>query len=123
MQREEFEKQTQANFETSQSLADDAERLPYPALTLFGLDSLLRLVEREDEEVLQSEIVGLLAKEHGWLTAPLKRSVARRLKLPPLVLKEKDLESLLAVNDRLSVYRELLERVKNDPTILAELPA
>ena len=50
---------------------------PYPALTLFGLDALLRLVEREDEEVLQSEIVNLLAKEHNWPVIPLKRSVAR----------------------------------------------
>jgi len=33
------------------------------------------------------------------------------------------LESLLGVNDRLSVYRELLERVKADPSVLADLRA
>jgi hypothetical protein len=123
LQRDEYEKQTQANFETSQALAGEAERLPYPAVTLFGLDSLLRLVEREDEEVLQAEIAGHLAKEHGWPTVALKRSVARRLQLPPLVLRPAALESLLKVNDRLSVYQELLARVKTNPALLADLPA
>jgi hypothetical protein len=135
LQKDAYEKQTRENFETSQSLADDTERLAYPALTLFGLDSLLRLVEREDEEVLQSDIVALLAKEKGWPVVTLKRSVARRLKVPPLILGQVEangvpgpvaiaaLEALMAVNDRLFIYSELLRRLQNEPGALADLRA
>lgn len=135
VEREGWEKKTADDFKTSQDLALDEERLNYPALTLFGLDALLKLVEREDEEVLQAEIVSYLAKEKGLPTVTIKRSIARKLGVPALLLGEPAgagiaanssiaaLERLIAINDRLNIYVELLARVKADPFALSDLRA
>lgn len=105
----------------------------YPAVTLFGLDELVHLVEGEEESEIQSEIVKHLASENDMAVRVLRPSVARRYSAPRVLPLKKDTtsarEALLLglgriseLNDRLTVYSTFASHVRNTPSLTCEFP-
>lgn len=105
----------------------------YPAVSLFGLDELVRMVEAEDESEIQGEIVAHMAAEHGLTIKRLRPSIARRYGAPRILPYSKDLsssrENLLKAlewvqerNDRLVVYATFATQVKNSPALDCDFP-
>ena len=128
-EKEVWEAKTASDFAESQATIPEGDRLPYPPATFFGLDELVRLVEREDEMNLQGEIVAALAPAHGFGIRRLRALDARsggwpRI-LPVMNGRDSARESLAAglrklkdVNDRLFVYNELAERLEREPALV-----
>jgi len=125
--RELYVEKTRLDFSVSQENALPGQKLTYEALTLFGLDELIAVVEWDEEAEIQGEIVALLAEENGFGAKKLRPSVARREKLPtvlPFADKEKPIsrESILAglglvlnLNDRLTIYGQAREIILKNP--------
>ncbi|MCG3203707.1 MAG: hypothetical protein KCHDKBKB_00379 [Elusimicrobia bacterium] len=122
-----WESKTLADFSHTQSTVPEAERLTYQPVTLFGMDALVFLVEDEEEQSIQAEIVKFYSQEHGFKFKTLSPSQARLKKIPPVIpyLGENEfparervleaLEKIKIINDRLSVYVNMEEKLKQDP--------
>lgn len=124
-EKEAWEEKTKMDFSQSD--------YTYPAVSLFGLDELVRLVEAEDEAEIQSEIVAHMAPDDNLAIKRLRPSVARRYSAPRVIPYVKtpstSRENLLAAlgkiqekNDRLSVYVAFATHVKITPDLNCDFP-
>ncbi len=116
---EELKKQAMMDFQESQATTPDMEKLDYEPLVLFGMESLIALLNNEEEMKLQSEILLQLSKIHRISVVKLKPSAARLKGLPfvipvsnvdTLPMKKAILEGISLLenfNDRLNVYRSM----------------
>lgn len=130
-----WEEKTTLDYAASQATVPEGEGLRYPPLSLFGLDDLVRLVERDDEIKLQGEIVETLAKQGAFSIRTLSPVDARAGEWPRVLPVSGDsggsdrdrvlagLHALKAVNDRLFIYTRLLERLEKSPSLVPPLPA
>jgi hypothetical protein len=126
-EKDRWREKTAADFALSQGTLPQEDQLNYPPLTMFGLDSLAFQVEDEEEMDVQGEIVSLLARDAGLGVHKVRASVAREMKIPrvlPYVMGSgkisRDavvaaLDKIKAMNDRLTVYHTLEERIRQDP--------
>lgn len=114
---------TAIDFTVFQASTEAGSALNYKPVTLFGLEDLVQLVQKEEEMNVQSEIVKTLADQGNFSTKTLRAGKARELGLP-LVLPlagegeprdrvKKGVEEVLKINDRLFVYRDLLAQLEN----------
>lgn len=105
----------------------------YPAVTLFGLDELVHLVEGEEEAEIQGEIVKHLASENNMSVKLLRPSVARRYLAPRILPLKKEasssrealllaLERIHELNDLLSVYTSFASYVRNTSSLNCDFP-
>jgi hypothetical protein len=118
-----WKEKTAVDFAGYQENAGKDGALTYPPVTLFGLDELVQLVQNEEEIQMQGDIVKALANEHGFEIKMLGAARARELKLPTVLplsegadLRERvrlGLENLLRINERLFIYRNLLNEMNN----------
>lgn len=119
-----WEQKTARDMEESQKVEGGA-RLAYPALVLFGLETLVGLLEREQEAEDQAAILRHLARRAGLKVLELPPAKARATGVPRVLPIEKSegtpsasgmasaLKTVLAANDRLTVYAELLKTVES----------
>jgi hypothetical protein len=131
-ERVKWERKTLADFDAAQASLPDGRKIAYPPVSAFGLDELVRRLEREQEERDQGEILEALAPSLSLDVRALRPSDARRRGLParlPLAAPAGDgesgrvrrgLEALLRVNDRLTVYAELMRELPKVADRLAE---
>jgi len=126
LEEQRWRQKTLDDFQKTQGLAEPKDRLPYLPVTFFGLDELVSLVEHETEMSIQSEILETLAQQHGLGVRRLRPFVARSQKLPvvlpvadgPTEPKRALMEGILSLrklNDRLSVYNEVYDRLAGHP--------
>jgi hypothetical protein len=124
-----WREKTLDDFNLSQATLEEADQLKYKPISLFGLDELVALVEKEEEYDVQGEIAALLSGQNGFPTKKLTPALARELNVPPVLpvdgdasLPERDrvikgIETLLAHNENLFVYTDLLKRLKQDENV------
>ncbi len=118
-----WKEKTAADFAAYQANAEPGSELTYQPVTLFGLDDLVQLVQKEEEMNVQSDIVKTLADQGNFSTKTLRAGKARELGLPivlplsgegePRERVKRGVEELLTINDRLFVYRDLLAQLEN----------
>ena len=97
--------------------AEGAIKIPYPPVLLFGMDSVVELLQKEDEIAAQSDILGALSSTLPVNLVKLSPAVAREAGLPrqvPLAgggtmgdRLTSGLQAVLSINDRLTVYADL----------------
>ncbi len=108
--------------DTAQAQAvEGAIKIPYPPVLLFGMDALVDLVRMEQEEADQGAVVESVAADAGINVLSLRPSRARAARLPtrvpwagsgtPAERLRRGLKDVLAANDRLTVYADLLARL------------
>lgn len=131
-EKQRWEEKTREDFARAQENSGSSS-MNYAPVTLFGLDELVALVEDEEEIQIQGEIVKHLAREYGLETRVLRPSQARPLKLPTILPFSQEnhstsverltrgLERLGDINDRLSVYGKLTERLQKEVTLPSQL--
>ena len=100
-------------------------KIPYPPTLLFGMDSLVELINKEEEEADQGVVLESMAGAGGFVVLSLSPSEARIAGLPgrlplagtgaPSDRLRSGIKTLLAANDRLTVYAELLKRLETGP--------
>jgi hypothetical protein len=110
-------------FSEAQEATDEKHRLTYDPVLLFGLDSLVDLLNAEEERSQQSEIAKTLCKKAGIHIVTVKPSKARRLDIPYLiphggadskVTRDSILagiDRLLKLNPALSLFADLKKQV------------
>jgi len=117
---------TLADFHKGQELALEGERVDYEPVALFGLNDLVAIVEKIEEESLQSEVAEAIAKLNKLPYRKIGPWLGRTQGLPrllPLDAAEKDrrasilkgLRRLHEINDRLTVFNAALERLSTAP--------
>jgi hypothetical protein len=111
------------DFKEAQEPLPQKERLSYLPEVLFGLDRLVELLEREQEEADQGMILEALSGPAavGVRRIPVSRARAEKVPallpyvedagLPPREALREGVRRVLAANDRLSVYAELAKRL------------
>jgi hypothetical protein len=108
------------NRDTAQAQAvEGGMKIPYAPVLLFGMDVLVDLMQKETEEADQGAVVESMAKTAGVRVLSLPLSKARTLGVPaklPFLGAGADglrqgLKAVLAANDRLTVYAELLQKL------------
>jgi hypothetical protein len=124
-----WEAKTAGDFAESQKGLEPPQRLSYEPLTLFGLDELAEVVERDEESEIQSEIVRLLSTTSRIPVKRLPPDRARRQQLPTVLPVEdvpalsaresllRGLSKLESVNDRLFVYQRVKQMLLDHPDI------
>jgi hypothetical protein len=111
--------------DTAQAQAvEGGMKIAYPPVLLFGMDALVELVHREEEESDQGAVMESLGGAGGFTVVSLSPSRARALGLPsrlpvagegaPRDRLLAGVRAVLAANDRLTVYEELRKRVEKD---------
>jgi hypothetical protein len=120
---ERWREKSAADFVAAQEPLAADKKLAYGPLTLFGMDSLVALLEAEREQEVQMEVFRTLAKGLDVEIYHLKPHLAREQGLPAYLPLERQrsrpirerlqggLRQLLAANDQLTLYRELSERL------------
>ena len=99
-------------------------KIPYPPVLVFGLDEAVDMIQAEEESTVQAAVLAALAPQLTLSVVRLSPARARAAGLPraaPLSgngpaderLKT-GLKTVLAANDRLTVYAELLKKVESD---------
>lgn len=118
-----FEQKTRTDFETLKSGSADPTVFSYDPETFFGLDELVRLLEEEEEQAIQSDIVAAMAPALNLPIVTVAPWIARKFKIPRVVpgiqslqsyrrdLLLSGLKSIESANPRLSVYVEWGKRV------------
>jgi hypothetical protein len=130
---DELAEKTTADFELSQATLPENEQLKYSPVHIKGLDELVRFVEADDESALQSEVLEAIAKEHDMSLTRLGPWKARQQSLPRLLPVENGegrsareavlagLKKLKTLNDRLTVYNDVLDRLSADSRLAVEI--
>ena len=100
-----------------------AIKILYPPILLFGMDSVVELLQKEDEIAAQSDILGALSPTLPVNLVKISPSVSRETGLPrqvPLAgggtmgdRLTSGLEAALSVNDRLTIYADLLKTARD----------
>ncbi|HOW28010.1 MAG TPA: CpXC domain-containing protein [Elusimicrobiota bacterium] len=128
-EKEKWEKQTVTDFQKSQDASPEEEKIKYPPVIFFGLDTLVSLLSKEQEEQDQGEIAASLAVSAGIKIARLSPSLARRSGVPailPYVSHERKspsqqilegLHRIVKANDRLSVYLQWKDDLPKSPAL------
>jgi hypothetical protein len=96
--------------------------IPYPPELLFGMESVVDILSAEQESADQSAILDALAPSVPVEVLRLPPAQARAAGLPrstplsgegsPVDRLSRGLRAVLAANDRLTVYKELLDKVE-----------
>jgi Zn ribbon nucleic-acid-binding protein len=122
---ETWKAKTATDFAAFQENAGPDNQLKYKPVTLFGLDELVQLVQKEEEMNIQADIVKALSDENHFAVKTLRPGQARELGLPVVLplsddtsldLRERvkqGVEKLLQTNDLLFVYRQLLKELND----------
>lgn len=125
-EREKYQAQAASDFSKALNEQDEGGRFSYEAVALFGLDELVAYVEHDEESRLQSEIAEALSRDNGIPVRKLSPFNARKRFLPTVLplpngadqsLRDRllrGLEALQSLNDRLTVYNEAHEKIRND---------
>jgi hypothetical protein len=134
-QAEELTKITLQGFREAQDVFDASKRLDYEPELFFGLESLVRLLQADEEQHEQSDVAKAVCKEHQIPVAVLRPSFARKQKLlravpggenmkalsRPAVLQ--GLSQLLKANPLLTLYAALQKKIEADPSWSLTLPS
>lgn len=122
-EEEKWRDKTREDFAAAQNLIESGQRLAYPPVTLFGMDTLVELLRKEQESFDQAAIVESLAGPLDFQSRRLPPSLARKWSLPPVlplagpaddgadVRFKRGLERVIKANDRLTVYAELRDQL------------
>jgi hypothetical protein len=99
-------------------------KIPYPPVLAFGLDEAVDLIQAEEESTVQAAVLATLAPQLPADVVRLSPAKARAAGLPraaPLsgsgTADERliaGLKAVLAANDRLTVYADLLRKVETE---------
>ncbi|MCB4755638.1 MAG: CpXC domain-containing protein [Elusimicrobia bacterium] len=128
-QRTQWAKKTEEDYKELQRGLTQEDMLKYKPVTLFGLDELVRVVEEDDEESVQTEIASTLSEQHDLPVYKLKLSFARQLNLPAILPYKRDphlsktdsitagLQQLESINDRLFLFHKALETLAANPNL------
>ncbi len=96
------------------------------------MDKLVKVIEKDEDMVVQSEIFSVMAPSLNLNVKKLRPSLARRQNIPPVLpfLNEKEdlnqeglvcgLERIVKENGLLSVYSKFHERIKDSKTLEVE---
>jgi len=127
--RARWEDKSKRDFEELRKMGHEENVLRYEALVLFGLDELLKIVEKDEEEIIQSEVLEALAKAHQIPLFLLQSAPARKMGLPGVLPYDPDvalskvesviegLKKLEKINDCLFVYRQALKILTAQPSL------
>ncbi|HRY29681.1 MAG TPA: CpXC domain-containing protein [Elusimicrobiota bacterium] len=122
-EEERWRKKTEEDYKSVLGAVNEKERLPYGALSVFGLDRLVELLRREqaaaDEEAVFESLAPSLSLQIGCLGSSVARENALPSRLPlsgdatdsPEDRLREGLRVLLAANDRLASYAAAAERL------------
>ncbi|MFA5975651.1 MAG: CpXC domain-containing protein [Elusimicrobiota bacterium] len=114
-------------FRHAQLVYAEKNRIPYDPILLFGLESLIEMMDHEEELAEQSQIAEYICKENAIPFVKLRPSQARQKDLvrvipsgdsPASTNRESVLAGinrLLKINPALDVYGRLRERIQADP--------
>ncbi|MFH2070557.1 MAG: CpXC domain-containing protein [Elusimicrobiota bacterium] len=126
-----WQEKMHSDFEKARSLIDADEGnggLEYPPVILFGMDSLVELLQKEQsarDEIEMLEIASA-GKGNALSVLRLKPVVAREMHLPPVLPRVKSdgndlrkevisgLEKLLEIFPDMEVFRGIYERIRKD---------
>lgn len=124
-ERQKWEEKMKLDFVETQAALAEGSKIAYAPVALFGLDELVKVVEMDDETVIQGEIVQHIAKEQGLSVKTLGPAAARALKFPSTIPYRNGaadhkgvaagLEEVLKANDRLTLYADFQKRVRENP--------
>ncbi len=122
-EEEKWRDKTREDFAAAQNLIESDQRLAYPPVTLFGMDTMVELLRKEQEAFDQAAIVESLAVPLDFQARRLTPSLARKWALPPVLplagpaddeqsLRfRRGLDRVVQANDRLTVYAELRKQL------------
>lgn len=127
-QLEELHKLMLIGFNEAQVGVPEHERKTYQPLLVFGLESLIEMLKKEDELAEQSQIAQEICKEHNISIAMLRPSEARKRHsvrvLPRAGSKQpssrrdilEGIDQLLKLNPALNHYQKLQTTIQADVT-------
>jgi hypothetical protein len=122
-----LQKSMLANFAEAQAIYKPKERKDYSPLLVFGLESFVRMMEREELRNEQSDIAEAICKEHLIPFHKLRPSKARQLRIMQVIPSAQQnatysrenilngLELLLQQNPTLDYYKGLRDTIEKDP--------
>jgi hypothetical protein len=122
-----LENKMMADFDRAMKDFDPERQFSYKPVLLFGLDALVELIRRDEEENDEAAILEYIAEDAGLSVIRLHQYLARPHRIPKalpyLPMKTGDqrekiiagLRMLLEKNEHLSLYRELLHAIETDP--------
>jgi len=115
-----------SGFSEAQEVYEPKKRLTYGPILMFGLESLVELLNEEEEKSAQSKVAKSFCHSAKLHTYAVKPSKARELNCPwviPLSTGDKPtrsavlggLDKLLKLNPALSLYADLKKTVYDNP--------
>jgi hypothetical protein len=127
VQAGQLESKMTADFERAMHDLPPEQRLAYNPVLLFGLDALVALMHRDEEENDEAAILEYIAKDAGLSVISLHQYLSRPQHLPKAIpflplrsggQREEilaGLRLLLQKNEHLSLYRTLLHAIQDNP--------
>jgi hypothetical protein len=111
-----LQKTMMANFAEAQMVYPAKDRKDYDPVLVFGLESFVEMMEREELRAEQSQIAEAVCKEKGIPYFVLRPSEARRLKMMRVIPGVRGdqaavidaIQALLKINPCLDLYQELV---------------
>ena len=113
-------------FHEAQAVFQARDRLSYEPVLMFGLESLVEMLQAEENHGEESQIAENICKEHAIPFHKLRPSEARKRGIPrvipygldaPMSSREsilKGLAQLLKINPLLDLYKQLKSQVETD---------
>jgi hypothetical protein len=114
------------DFSKAMDAFPEEEKINYEPVLLFGLNSLVQIINRDTEEKDEVAILRHMAEELGLSTINLKPSLTRMKNMPRLLprikhkgkTERKDilagLKKLLGHNKNLTLYRDLCDEIEKN---------
>ncbi|OGS20191.1 MAG: hypothetical protein A2252_11110 [Elusimicrobia bacterium RIFOXYA2_FULL_39_19] len=130
LEKRRWENKMKEDFAASQEKFEPEEKVKYQPIIMFGLDSLVELLNHENDLADETEIVRYLSKDAGLKIIRIEMFHAREKKIPEnlpcaediaktnLSLRENvlsGLKKIIELSPELVIYRNLLNTISNDP--------
>ena len=131
-ERDTLQAQMLKGFREAQEVFEKTKRLDYDPVLVFGLESLVKMIDSEALRAAQSDVAQAVCEENHIPFTALRPSLARKRSLPrvlPVNAASKTIEraslleglaKLLAANPTLDLYRSLQKTVEAGPGWLLE---
>jgi hypothetical protein len=127
-QRAEIEQVVKTGFTDALSAFPEKEHVPYKPVVLFGLESVVEIMEEEQRRSEQSQIAETVCRQNKIPVFLLSPSDARAKHLPRAIPGAEDrrratreqilkgIDQLLTTNPALTLYSEVKDKLEKDPT-------